>query len=70
MKLNVKEAEAFVSVVNTLIEKYCGKYPDEYNFDDMAIGYDDEGNVISNNGDDIIDVLNWVNGEIIPNLIK
>lgn len=70
VKLTAAEAEGFVGVVNSLIEAYCEKYPDEYDdFDSMSIGYTDDGEIIAANGDDLADVLEWVNGEIIPDLI-
>ena len=70
VKLTAAEAEGFVSVANSLIEAYCEKYPDEYNFDDCSVGYDEDGNIMAANGDDFADVLEWVNGEVIPDLIK
>ena len=68
-RLTAAETEGFVSVVNSLIQAYCDKYPDEYDFDDCGIGYDDDGEIISANGDDLADVLEWVNGEVIPDLV-
>ena len=68
-KLNIKETDAFVSVVNSLIEAYCEKYPDEYDFGMCSIGYEDDGFIYAANGDDLVDVLEWVNSEVIPDLI-
>ena len=68
-KKNIKQVDGFVSVVNSLIEAYCGKYPDEYDFGMCSIGYTDDGSVYAANGDDVEDVLEWVNSEIIPDLI-
>ena len=69
VKLTAAEAEGFVSVVNSLIEAYCEKHADEHDFDSESIGYTDDGEIITANGDDLADVLEWVNGEIIPDLI-
>jgi len=69
VKLTAAEADGFVSVVNSLIEAYCEKYPDEYDFDSASIGYTEDGEIIAANGDDLADVLHWVNSEIIPDLI-
>jgi len=69
VKLTAAEAEGFVSVVNSLIEAYCEKHSDEHDFDSESIGYTDDGEIIAANGDDLADVLEWVNGEIIPDLI-
>ena len=67
--LTAAETDGFVSVVNSLIEAYCEKHSDEHDFDSESIGYTDNGEIISANGDDLADVLNWVNGEVIPDLI-
>ncbi len=69
VKLTTADGEGFVSVVNSLIEAYCEKYPDEHDFDSESIGYTDDGEIIAANGDDLADVLNWVNSEVIPDLI-
>jgi hypothetical protein len=69
VKLTAAEAEGFASVVNSLIEAYCEKYPDEHDFDSESIGLTDDGEIIAANGDDLADVLEWVNSEIIPDLI-
>lgn len=69
VKLTATEAEGFVCVVNNLIAAYCEKYPDEHDFDSESIGYTEDGEIIASNGDDLVDVLTWVNGEIIPDLI-
>lgn len=69
VKLTAAEADGFVSVVNSLIEAYCEKYPDEYDFDSASIRYAEDGEIIAANGDDLADVLLWVNSEIIPDLI-
>jgi len=66
--LTVNEADAVVSVVNSLIERYCAKYPDEFDFDELSIGYDNNGNIFCANGDDLTDTLEWVNSEVIPDL--
>ena len=67
--LTAAETDGFVSVVNSLIEAYCEKHSDEHDFDSESIGCTDNGEIISANGDDLADVLNWVNGEVIPDLI-
>jgi hypothetical protein len=67
--LTVNEADAVVSVVNSLIERYCAKYPDEYDFDSAGIGYTTNGRIFSANGDDLADTLEWVNSEVIPDLV-
>lgn len=64
----MEQKELFVSIVNTLIEKYCEKYPDEFCFDDHAIGITENGNVLDANGDDPRDTLEWVLEEIVPDL--
>ena len=69
-KLTAAETDGFVSVVNSLIEAYCEKYPDEHDFDSESIGYTDDGEIIAANGDGLADVLDWVNGEVIPDLIS
>ena len=69
VNLTAAEAEGFVSVVNSLIEAYCEKYPDDYDFDSASIGCTDDGEIVAANGDDLADVLEWVNGEIIPDLV-
>ena len=69
-KLTLEEIDGFVSVVNSLIERYCEKYPDEYDFDDLSIGFTQSGQIFCVNGDDIADTLDWVNSEIIPDLCK
>jgi len=69
VKLTAAEAECFVSVANSLIQAYCEKYPDEYDFDSAGIGYSTNGSIFSANGDDLVDVLNWINSEVIPDLI-
>lgn len=63
-----KETDGFVSVVNSLIEKYCKQYPDEYEFDQMSIWYDEDGRIYCSNGDDLAETLEWVNEEVIPDL--
>lgn len=68
-KLDERETEGLVSVVNSLIEAYCEKYPDEYDFADVSVGYTDDGEILGANGDDFADVLEWVNSEVIPDLI-
>jgi hypothetical protein len=68
-RLTPSETEGFVSVINSLIQAYCEKYPDEHDFDSESIGYTDDGEIIAANGDDLADVLDWVNGEVIPDLI-
>jgi len=67
--LTVNEADAVVSVVNSLIERYCAKYHDEFDFDELSIGYDNNGNIFCANGDDLADTLEWVNSEVIPDLV-
>jgi hypothetical protein len=69
VKLTAAETEGFVSVVNSLIQAYCEKYPDEYDFDSAGIGYSTEGSIFTANGDDLADTLEWVNSEIIPDLV-
>lgn len=68
-KLTEQETELVVSIVNTLIEKYCEKYPEEHDFDEESIGYTSEGEIIPANGDELSDVLDWVHKEIIPDLL-
>ena len=67
--LTVNETDALVSLVNSLIERYCAKYPDESNFDDLSIGYDENGNIFCANGDNLTDTLEWVNSEVVPDLV-
>lgn len=63
----INEAEEFVTLVNNLIEMFCNKNPDEFTFDDASIGYDPETlEITAANGDDIEDVLKWVNVCIMP----
>ena len=58
-----------VSILNALVEKYCEKYPDEYEFDAMSFGYDLDGEIITSNGDGKKGALNWVLKDVIPDLI-
>lgn len=67
MKMKIEEAEMFVSVINSLIEMMP---QDEYLFDDNCIGYDEDGEIESANGDDIVDVLSWVLYDVIPYVSK
>lgn len=67
MKMKIEEAEAFVSIINSLIEMMP---QDECNFDDVCIGYNEDGTIESANGDDLIDVLNWVLYDVIPYVSK
>ena len=66
--LNEKQTELVVSILNSLVEGYCKKYPNEYNFDDQSFGYTDE-EIMSANGDDLEDSLAWVLEDVIPDLI-
>jgi hypothetical protein len=68
-KLSMKETDLFVSIANNLISAYCEKYPDEFEFETASIGYLNDGTIVSANGDDLADTLEWVNNEVIPNLI-
>ena len=68
--LTNNETDAIVSILNSIIEKYCNKYPEEYNFDDQGVGYLESGEIISENGDDLIDTLMWVENEVIPDLLN
>lgn len=67
--LSEQEAEGFVSIVNSLIQTYCDKYPDEHDFDMESIGYTDDGEIFAVN-DDLTDVLDWVLNEIIPEMVR
>ena len=69
-KLTQEEADGFVSIVNNLIQAYCDKYPEEHNFDEESIGFTDDGEIMSDDGDDLTDTLEWVNSEIIPDLLS
>ena len=66
--LNEKQTELTVSILNSLVEAYCKKYPDEYDFDDQSFGYTDD-EIIPANGDDLEDALDWVLTDVIPDLI-
>ena len=69
--MTIKEIDGFVSVVNSLIEQYCAKYPDEYEFDKVSIGYNPKTFEISTiDGENLADTLDWVNDTIIPDLVK
>jgi len=67
--LNKRETDEIVSILNTLVEKYCQKYPDEYNLDDQGFGYTDS-QIITANGDDLELSLDWVLKDVIPDLLK
>lgn len=67
--LNKRETDEIVSIINALVEKYCQKYPDEYNFDEQSFGYTDS-QIITANGDDIEPSLDWVLKDVIPDLLK
>ena len=69
--MTIKETDGFVSVVNSLIEQYCAKYPDEYEFDKVSIGYNQKTFEISTiDGENLADTLDWVNNTIIPDLLN
>lgn len=69
--MTIKEIDGFVSVVNSLIEQYCAKYPDEYEFDKVSIGYNTKTFEISTiDGENLADTLDWVNNTIIPDLLN
>lgn len=68
--MTIQEIDGFVSVTNSLIEAYCKKYPDEYEFDQCSIGYDPKtGEISTADGEHLGDTLDWVNTCIIPDLI-
>lgn len=67
--LNKRETDEIVSILNTLVEKYCQKYPDEYNLDEQGFGYTDS-QIIAANGDDLELSLDWVLKDVIPDLLK
>lgn len=69
-KLTEQEADGFVSIVNSLIQAYCEKYPEEYDFDECSIGYTSDGEIVAANGDDLTDVLDWVHSEIVPEMVR
>lgn len=69
MKYN--EKELIVSIINYLIELYCKKTNftiEENPVNVYGIGVTDDGKVLSANGDDLKDTLNWVFNEIVPKL--
>ena len=68
--LTEREADGLVSIVNSLIQAYCEKYPEEGDFDELSIGYTSEGEIIAANGDDLTDVLDWVQSEIVPDMVR
>jgi hypothetical protein len=67
--LNKRETDEIVSIINALVEKYCQKYPDEYNFDEQSFGYTDS-QIITASGDDLELSLDWVLKDVIPDLLK
>jgi len=69
-KLNQQQAELTVSIVNTLIERYCKKYPDEYEFDECSIGILDDNEIATTNGDTLEDALSWVLKTVIPDILS
>ena len=69
-KLTEQEADGFVSIVNSLIQAYCDKYPEEHDFDEESIGYTSEGEIFAANGDDLDDVLDWVHSVIVPEMVQ
>lgn len=69
--MTIKETDGFVSVVNTLIEQYCAKYPNEYEFDKVSIGYNTKTcEIFTVDGEYLSDTLDWVNDTIIPDLFN
>lgn len=64
------QKELLMSIANALIEKYCEKYPDEFNFDEQSLGMLKTGQIVTFNGDDLKDALEWVLYEIVPDLLQ
>lgn len=63
--MNNKEKILIVSIINYLIELHDkGEYP----VDVCGIGVTEDGEILSANGDDLEDTLDWVFSEIIPKL--
>lgn len=60
-----KEKILMVSIINYLIELYDGG---TYPVDLYGIGVTEDGKILSSNGDDLEDTLNWVFNEIVPQL--
>lgn len=69
-KLTEQEADGFVSIINSLIQAYCEKHPEEHDFDEESIGYTSDGEIVAANGDDLTDVLDWVHSEIVPEMVQ
>ena len=69
LKLSSKDAENLCTALNCMIEKYCEKYPDEFEFENESVGYDNEGVVMANEGS-LSDVLDFVANEVVPSLFK
>lgn len=70
MKLNQKEADVVVSVLNALVEKFCEKHPEEFEFDNLSFVYDEKGEVKTYNGDDVVESMEWVLNEVIPDVLN
>lgn len=66
--LNKRETDSIVSVLNSLVEAYCQKHPDEYEFDEQSFGYTNS-QILTTNGDDLEVALNWVLEDVIPDLL-
>ena len=67
-KTDLAMVELLTSILNELIERYCGKYPDEYCFDELSVGFGEDGKIKPVDGSDFNETLEWVLEEIIPDL--
>ena len=68
MGKKITTTELEVSILNELIERYCDKYPDEYCFDELSVGFGPDGKIKPVDGSDLNETLEWVLEEVIPDL--
>ena len=71
MSMTYKEKYLLVSIINNIIETYCLHESfalDENPVNTYGIGVTSEGEILSANGDDLEDTLEWVLNEIVPKL--
>jgi len=67
-KNDLTTVELLTSILNELIDRYCKKHPDEYCFDELSVGFGEDGKIKPVDGSDLNDTLDWVLQDIIPDL--
>jgi hypothetical protein len=69
--MTYNEKYLVVSIINSIIEEYCNKSNfclDENPVNTYGIGVTSNGEILSVNGDNLEDTLEWVLNEITPKL--